>query len=118
MTTFQWVTLTVLTCLTVSEAAGWLRGRRGMLPLFRTLIWLAAAVAVAEPVVVQWLAGLLGIGRGADALLYLFVLTFIGTSFYFYSRQMRLRREITQLVRHIALTEVRRGALGAEDARP
>jgi hypothetical protein len=58
---------------------------------------------------VQQLATAIGIGRGADVVLYLFVLAFLATAFYFYSRTVQLQRQVTQLVRHIAIQEARRG---------
>jgi hypothetical protein len=55
------------------------------------------------------MATAVGIGRGADAVLYLFVFAFLVTAFYFYARQVKLQRQVTELVRHIAIHEARRG---------
>jgi hypothetical protein len=81
------------------------------------LIWLAAAVAITRPDWVQEAAIWLGIGRGADVVLYLFVLAFLATTFLFYARQLRQQQEITQLVRHLALREARRGDLNPGEKR-
>jgi hypothetical protein len=76
----------------------------------RCLVWLAAAVGIAFPQLLTQIALALSIGRGADLVLYLSVLAFLATSFYFYSRCVSLQRQMTQLVRHLAVREARRGA--------
>ena len=73
--------------------------------LFRCIVWTAAAVAIADPALVQDIATAMGIGRGTDAILYLFVLLFLATSFYFYWQKVVLQRQITILVRHLAIRE-------------
>ena len=111
MTLFQWISLSVLGLLLVRELA---RVRNGPISLrfrlFRCLVWLGAAVTIADPMLVQRLAMAVGIGRGADVVLYLFVLTSIGTSFCFYSRYVRLQRQITELVRYLAIRDVTKSA--------
>ena len=42
-------------------------------------------------------------------LLYLSVLGFLGVSFYFYSRNVRIERQLTEVVRQMALRDARRG---------
>ncbi len=71
--------------------------------LVRSSIWLAAAVAIARPLLLQSLANLLGIGRGTDVLLYALVFVFLGTSFFLYSRTVLLQRQVTELIRRYAL---------------
>ena len=78
--------------------------------MFRMLIWLAAGVAIADPDLVQRLAGIAGIDRGADLVFYVFVLVFLAVSLYFYARNAQLQRELTEVVRHLAILEARRGA--------
>lgn len=80
----------------------------------RCAVWLAAAAAIARPQLTQDVAGALGIGRGADVILYVFVLAFLGTSFYWYSRHVRTERRLTEVVRQLALREARQGG----NARP
>ncbi len=110
MNLFQWIAITFLCGLLAGELflswRGWTR-RAGT--LFRCLVWLAAAVAIAVPNLVQRLADALGIQSGANVVLYLFVLAFLGASFYFYSRYVRLQRQLTLLVRHMAIREARQG---------
>jgi hypothetical protein len=117
MTPFQYLSLSCLTALFVLEVAGFRRDPavRGV-RFLRALVWLTAGVAIAWPHVTGAMASALGIGRGADLVFYLFVLAFLGAAFYFYSRLVRMQRQITQLVRHIAIQEARCGNLTAEDA--
>jgi hypothetical protein len=108
---FQWLTISVLGALLLWECTS----RRRRTPstgiwLFRCAIWIAAGLAIAFPDATTNLAHKIGIGRGADVVLYFFVLAFLFTSFYFYSRMVHLQREITQLVRHLAIQEAQRGA--------
>src|SRR5688572_30762505 len=115
MTLFQILSISFLILLFLRElvearrdaiflAARWLRG----------LVWLCAAAAIARPDLVQALAESVGINRGADLVFYLFVLAFLGAAFYFYSRLVRTQRQITQLVRYLALEQAKRGS-GCEE---
>src|SRR5262249_1118171 len=76
--------------------------------LVRVGVWLAAMIAVAQPLLLQRLANLLGIGRGTDVVLYALVFAFFGTTFFLYARTVILQRQITQLVRLHALDHARR----------
>lgn len=110
MNAFQILSLSFLGVVLLWELFAVRRGalsRRGW--VLRSTILLAAAVAIADPDIVQRVAQAIGIGRGADVVLYLFVLFFIGTSFYFYSRCAQLQRQITTLVRHLAIEGARHG---------
>jgi hypothetical protein len=110
MTPFQVLALTLLAgALAVEVRRCWPRPRRRRAGWWRGALLAAAAVAIVEPSLVQWLAVLLGVGRGADAVLYLVALAFLLVSFYFYARYVRLQRQLTQVVRHLALQEARRG---------
>lgn len=64
---------------------------------------LAAASSVFFPQAWTWAANLLGIGRGADLLLYITVLTFLGFVASTYRRFRRLEKDITELARKVAL---------------
>jgi hypothetical protein len=115
---FQIVALSVLGAVLVWELAARRRtGSRGFW-LFRCLVWAATAAAIADPNLVQRVARLAGIGRGADVVFYLFVLLFLAASFYFYGQKVRLQQQITELVRHLALQEPRRGTDAADQAAP
>jgi len=116
MTPFQLLSVSLLGLLLARELAGFRNapaGRGGY--WLRGLVWLSAAVAILWPGLVQDVADVLGIGRGADLVVYLFGLLFLGVSFYFYSRFVRVQRQITQLVRHVAIQEARYGRAARED---
>ena len=112
MTPFQYISIILLAAMFARELLGFWRGGyplvspRGL----RTLVWLAAIVCIARPDLVQSCAEMAGIDRGADFVFYLFVLAFLGVTFYFYSRFVRMQRHMTQLVRHIAIQEAEHGA--------
>ena len=111
ITPFQVAAIVVLGAIVCWEV--WELWRRPFAPwaaVLRIVVWLAAAVAIAEPELPQAIATLLGIRRAADLVSYLFALAFLVTSFYFYSRSLRLERQVTRLVRHLALLEARDAA--------
>jgi hypothetical protein len=81
----------------------------GRMRWLRAIVWTAAVGAILHPEWSQSLANQIGIGRGADLVLYLFVLAFLGVSFYFYSRYVRLQRQLTDVVRHLAIQNARQG---------
>ena len=110
MTLFQVLALTFLGGLLAWEVVWFARGKVLRGPwVVRCVVWLAAAAAIASPDMTSRIAQVLGIRRGADLIVYLFALAFLGVSFYFYSRQVRLQRQLTEVVRHLALSEARRG---------
>ncbi len=117
MNTFQFLGLGFLAVVAMRTVVGMSRvagSRRG--GMLRMLIVAAAAVAIAEPSAVQRLANAMGIGRGADVVLYSFALAFLATTFYFYARYLRLQQQVTELVRHVAISEARRGGAPDTDA--
>ena len=67
------------------------------------LFIVAAASSVFFPQVWTWAANLVGIGRGADLLLYLLVLTFLGFVATTYRRFRRIETDVTELARELAL---------------
>lgn len=111
LTPFQVVAVAVLGAIVCWEV--WELWQRPFAPwaaVLRIVVWLAAAVAIAQPELPQAIATLLGIRRAADLVSYLFALAFLVTSFYFYSRSLRLERQITRLARHLTLLEARDAA--------
>ena len=110
MILFQGLALPILGLLMAVELYRRLTGREpGRAGLLRFCLWLAAFVAIALPDMLTWIARTIGIQRGADLVLYVFVLAFLGTSFYFYSRYVRLERQLTCVVRRLAIDSSRRG---------
>jgi hypothetical protein len=111
MNLFQLLTLPVVVGLLLWELLD--RRRRRVSTAFwltRCVVWVAAGIAIYRPGLVQDVATAIGIGRGADVVLYLFVLLFVATSFYFYWQKVVLQRQITLLVRHLAIREARRAS--------
>jgi len=110
MNLFQLLTLSVVTAVLAAEFLGLCRRSAGRkLRLLRIAAWSAAAAAIVDPGIPQAVAIRIGIGRGADLVLYLVVLVFLGGSFYFYSCFVRLERQLTEVVRHMAMQSARRG---------
>jgi hypothetical protein len=110
MTPFQWLTLAALSLLLVREA---LRLGRGVgsrwFTLVRAAIWASAAVTIYDPNLTQWVAEALGIGLGANLVLYVFVLAYLATTFFLYARYLQMQQQLTTVVRHLALQEAQKG---------
>lgn len=109
MTAFQWIAISVLLVAILMTGTAVARAR--MAPrsgLAWLALWFAAIIAIAFPKVPVRIANALGIGRGADLVLYFSILfTFIGF-FLLYLRYRRLTEELTKIVRHIAIAEAPR----------
>jgi len=71
------------------------------------LFIVAASASVFFPLVWTALANLVGIGRGADLLLYLTVLFFLGFLATTYRRFRHLETDVTELARQLALMQER-----------
>ena len=106
MTNFQTIGLIVAAVLfaaTVAAAAGRVMNRRAAFGW--TLLWIAAAAAIARPSLTVTVARFLGIGRGADLVFYCAILGMLIALFLIYVRFKRLEREITTNVRHLAIRD-------------
>src|SRR5689334_12330087 len=109
MNPIQWLSLCFLGGLLIWEMIWFARGRVLRGPwIVRCCVWLLAAVFIAHPEFAQDVATAVGIQRGTDLLLYVFVLAFLALAFYVYSRYVKLQRELTEVVRHVAVREARR----------
>ncbi len=71
--------------------------------LFWGLLWTGAATMIFYPGITSELAHVLGIGRGADLVMYFAILGGIMVTRYFYNRCRRLENMVTQLVRERAI---------------
>lgn len=120
MNAFQWITLSALGLLLLRDGIGLLfrppTFRRDR--LVRWVIWAAAFAAIANPDITVVVANAIGIQRGTDLVLYVFVLAFLGTAFYFYAQYTRLHRQLTEVVRHIAIQEARKEAAVGSEGEP
>ena len=103
---FQIISLVGLAalCLLTVEA-----GRRKRASLRAAALWLAiwivAAFLIAVPSAATGIANALGVGRGADLVSYVAVLLMFAGFMRVYLRLRALERDMTKLVRHIALLE-------------
>jgi len=80
--------------LKISEFVTWL------------VFWLAAAAAVWLPDFLTYVANLVGIGRGADLVLYMGVVVVFYLIFKIYIRLEKMERNITKVVRDDAMAGV------------
>jgi hypothetical protein len=109
MSAFQILALAVIAGLLGRDFVTWSRSQASLrVRIVRCFIWVGAAVAIAIPGLVQTVAEMLGIGRGADVVLYLSVLGFLWVAFFLYARCLRLERELTALTRHLAIRDATR----------
>jgi hypothetical protein len=116
MNLFQWLSFAVLGCLIAIEWIRRLTGRdRGFAWGLRVVLWMAAVVSIAWPNLLTRIAATIGIHRGADLVAYVFILAFLGTTFYFYSRYVRLEQQLTHVVRHLAMESAQRGRSKNDD---
>jgi hypothetical protein len=104
---FQWLTVPALAALALFDLSRAVarRPRLRIDLLVRAVVWAAGAAAIYDPLLTVRIANVIGIERGTDLIVYLFALAFLGTSFFFYSRLIRMQRQITELIRHIAIEE-------------
>jgi small membrane protein len=71
--------------------------------LFWTLVWLGTASIIIFPDATSFVAHILGIGRGADLIIYASLLMSFYLIFRIHLLLARLEQEITEIVRAIAL---------------
>jgi hypothetical protein len=116
MNAFQYLALGVLLVLAVITVRAGMRGRvRRRIVVFWLLVWISTGVCAAWPHATVIVARVLGIGRGTDLVLYCSAfITLIGF-FYIYTRFRRMDRELTLLIRQLA---VRNPVLPASDPPP
>lgn len=85
----------------------WLRYRDGAIGVLGTIVWTTLWLGVIGfvwwPKITDMLAQKIGIGRGADALVYFSVVALFYGIFRLYVKMEFMEREITSLVREIAL---------------
>lgn len=103
---FQFIALAVVGGLfalsLVALFRGWASRREGLAWAF---VWLCTGVAIAYPELTVRIARRLGIGRGADLVLYCAVIVMLIGFFMVYARLRRLRRDLTLLSRHLAIRD-------------
>ena len=106
MNLFQILAVAVVTglfCLSLAAMLrGWATRREG---LAWAVVWLATGLAILLPDLTIVVAKGVGIGRGADLVLYCTVIVMLVGFFMVYARLRRLRRDVTLLTRHLAIRE-------------
>ncbi|MCH2161499.1 MAG: DUF2304 domain-containing protein [Phycisphaerales bacterium] len=108
MTPFQVLLLVILGILATGMIIALTKGRIGRIPGALILVVLGIGIlASIEPNRTTAIARSLGIARGTDLLLYLMVLAVLQGFLLVYLRLRRVRRELTILVRKLALLEAR-----------
>jgi hypothetical protein len=121
MTVFQGLVLMLFSLLAAVTLSAAFRGMvRKRIAFMWLAIWSAGAVAIIWPHSTVVIARSFGIGRGADLLLYVSVLLMLVGFFYVYGRFRRLDRQITVLVRRLAIDNAEREAreAGTREAGP
>lgn len=83
------------------------RGRQHALSRMGTFmwgaLWVGAAIVVLMPGVASFVAGLLGVGRGADAVIYVSIIALFTLVFRIFLRLDKIDRDVTLLVRKVSL---------------
>ena len=119
------MTLIKLLLLAAIVVVGLLAFRGSQRPVHK-VIWrayvvlalVAAALAVVFPDSLTRLANAVGVGRGADLVLYLFVVTFMLVSVVLFRRLAELERRYTLLARNMAMRDASvRPTTSGEDSR-
>lgn len=71
-----------------------------------TVLWIAVVVLVWNPTVTNRVAGILGVGRGADAVFYVSIVLLFFAVFRLYGRLENLEHKLSELVKKIALKDL------------
>lgn len=109
-TLFQFIAVSVLAGLIILSLSAVVLGKMTKREGFVwTVVWLCGAAAVLKYELTIRIAHFLGIGRGADLLLYCSVVVMLVGFMVVYIRLRRLQREMTILVRHIAIQNANLG---------
>jgi hypothetical protein len=103
------VIITLFVLFAWSRAALRYRDRSISLPelIFWSLVWASAEVVVVYPGLTGILASKLGIGRGADLIIYLSIIVLFYLMFRLYIQIGAVERRFTDMVRAIAIEEVK-----------
>jgi len=73
--------------------------------IFWLIIWLITGIVFWLPQTTSYLANLLGIGRGADLVIYSSIIIIFYLLFRIYVNLDKQQQEITKIVRHLAISE-------------
>jgi len=70
-----------------------------------TIFWLGVAFVIIFPEITSMVANWLGVGRGVDLVIYISILILFYLVFRALTRQDKIEKDITKVVREIALKE-------------
>ena len=73
--------------------------------LFWLAFWVIILIIVLFPDIINYIANLVGVGRGVDVAIYIALLLIFYIIFKIYTRIDRVEKDMTKLVRKIALIE-------------
>lgn len=101
----------LITIFAVLALIGVMRGfKRGTLSRVGVVIWMCtwivAILAVWNPNVTNLFARVLGVGRGADAVLYVAIVILLYVIFKLYGKLENLEHQLSELVKKIALKDL------------
>jgi hypothetical protein len=115
MTLIQIILLAVFLLALARAVSGY---RKGQLPLTQLaawmFFWIAAGYVVVRPETTSMLARLLGVGRGADVVVYLALVAAFYLIFRMFAKIEALERQLTKLVRGLALKDMKDESHGRE----
>ena len=104
MNAFQYLIVSAMVLLAVATARGAARGLiRKRMAFVWLLIWFGGAAATIWPRSTVLVARAVGVGRGADLVIYVSIFVSFIAFFYIYTRFRRLDHALTVLVRKIAI---------------
>ena len=105
---FQAIVIPYALWTVAAAAAAWRRRKIGWRYFLLLTVSHAAILFVTLcPNATYPLAHLVGIGRGADFVIYCALLVLLRVLFYLYHQNRRLESQLTQIVRHLALKETK-----------
>ena len=106
MIVFQLIAVPLAALLFIRSTVRFLRGDgHRWVAALTAAIWLAAGITILQPEVTNTVARFLGIGRGADLVLYLLALSFLTSLVYFYHKYRQLNSDLTEIVRSLAIRD-------------
>ncbi|AEF96958.1 DUF2304 domain-containing protein [Methanotorris igneus] len=73
--------------------------------IFWIFVWTLVVVVLVFPQTLDYLARVLGVGRGVDAIIYLSIVALFYLIYRMYAKMEHLEREITKVVREIAIKD-------------
>ena len=108
MNLFQILAIATVVLLTTWTIRTSFKGQmRKRIALFWLLVWMVSGTTIVWPRSTVVVANILGIGRGADLVLYVSVVVTMAGFFYVYTRFRRLDSQLTKLVRALAIQNAR-----------